>query len=144
MQRTIADAEASLAELGEIWSSNQIEPLRRELAEVRTAVGDKVAATVEDIAAEADAMADLTDDDLDNLEHQAAELVSAAQLGTISARDLHAAHTNLASVLRASERRVAQLTRQADVVADAEADPIGYFDRTIHEKFPLVRPDFSW
>lgn len=142
MKRTIASAIQTLDDLSNLSFADrrrfqvEIESAKRQATESAELLMDgRVAAIAEERGA---ALADLC-----QVRDAYGDLIQRADLGRITAAECEAELNELRGRQRYAERHLTRTEEALVFVEAVEADPVAYGD-SLYEKFPSIRPDFSF
>jgi hypothetical protein len=142
-QRTITDARSQLDTLSQVMSQSFLEPLTAELEAAQLAAHEMADRQIDTLAGDAEELAASVQDELGEVRAGYTALISAGDVGSISARDFADQFNELRKRQRTAERRASELGRTAERLEQIERDPAAWADE-FYDRFPPVRPNFSF
>ena len=143
-RRTLADAAGRIEELADAVPRPTHATFVRELEQARDAATDVAERAHVDKAQQADDLANRIGQDTDGLARDLATLAVRATLGVDSANDLADELAGLQRTQRLLSRQTEEIHQAVDQLRIIESDPVSWVDTSLYERYPLIRPEFTF
>lgn len=143
-QHTITEAAQRLDELAPSLNQRQLSELETELEQVTAETQQRATAYLTSNVAEVQADQGTYTEEICRVRDELASLAEEGALGRLSASAYDERYRKLLAEQRRYERLSTQLGQRIAALEELQEDPVGWFDRHIHARYPSVRPTFSW
>lgn len=143
-QRTIQQATVQLDAMAEVLSPQLLAPYMEELEGAQAGAQEMAHRHQDQQGAHAEALSEEIQLGLREIRERFGELVAEGVAGRLTSREYDQQWSALRRRQRELESRVGELSGAADQLDEIEANPVAWADRTFYEKFPGIRPEFSF